>query len=52
MLSELPFLDDVVEKLSATADVNHNVVPFFVLEKIVDFDDVGVIEFFQNSDLF
>lgn len=42
---------DLLEELSSTAVVRHDVESFKVLEELIDSADVGVLEFPQHVDL-
>ena len=50
MLAEILLLRDLVEQFSATAELGDEEIPLFVLEELVQFQNVGVVQLLQNVD--
>jgi len=47
-LAEFATLQDFIEELTTLADLSHKVVALLILEELVHFDDVWVIDSFEN----
>ena len=50
LLCEAFLFNDLVEELSAAAELHDQVVAALVLERLVQFDDVGVVETLHHLD--
>lgn len=50
-LAEFAALKNLVEELAALANLSDQIVSLLVFEELVHFDDVGVVNFFENVDL-
>ena len=44
----MPFFNNVVEKLSSSTDLLHNVIALFIFKELKHFNYIRVVNFFQN----